>query len=111
MLFSSDFLSFAIANTPCVKNIYTNFFTNAVNSHQCIFIVAPIKAHYDTSAEAISVRIRDGRPKYIVEGSGNFVISADDSGIWALDLEIKRWKEDYREIVEILRKAHVDIWY
>ncbi|MEM0463185.1 MAG: hypothetical protein QXS00_04895 [Pyrobaculum sp.] len=92
-----------------VKNIYDNVATNTVDVGQRICIVSTT-AYYDTSVEVISVRIREGEPKYIVEGSGNFAIFADDGGIWAVDLEVKRWSGDYNEVVEALRKARVEVW-
>ncbi|AAL62761.1 MULTISPECIES: hypothetical protein [Pyrobaculum] len=93
-----------------VKNVYDNIATNAVETGQRIYIISTAAAYYDTSVEVISVRIRNGEPKYVVEGSGNFVIFADDDGIWAVDLEVKRWRGDYKKVVEALRKARVEVW-
>lgn len=92
------------------KNIYNNIATNVIDTGQRIYIIPTVTAYYDTSVEVISVRIRNGELKYVVEGSGNFVIFADDDGVWAVDLEVKKWRGDYKEVVETLKKARVEVW-
>jgi len=42
---------------------------------------------YDRQADVLSIRLRGGKPKYVVIGRGTFVIFADDGGIWQIDLE------------------------
>lgn len=44
------------------------------------------EAYYDASVDIISIRIRNGKPKHVIEGTGNFVIFADDNRIWAIDI-------------------------
>jgi len=46
---------------------------------------------YDRRADVLSIRSRDGQPKYVVTGRGTFVIFADDDGIWQIDLEAESW--------------------
>lgn len=64
-----------------------------------------VEAHYDSSVDVVSIRIRDGSAKYVIEGRGNFVIFADDNGVWCIDLEVKQWGEDYGKIAELFKKV------
>ena len=48
-------------------------------------------ATYDRRADVLSVRARDGQPKYVAVGKGTFAIFADDDGIWQIDLEAETW--------------------
>jgi len=58
---------------------------------------------YDDRADAVSIRLRDGEPRYTVVGRGSFVIYADDNGIWAIDLEVERW-DDAEVALMVLRQ-------
>ncbi len=53
--------------------------------------------YYDEGAGILSVRLRPGEYKYVVAGRGNFVVYADDGGVWAIDLEVKGWEDTYAE--------------
>jgi hypothetical protein len=55
-------------------------------------------ASYDSRADVLSVRTREGEPKYVIVGRGTFVIFADDKGIWGIDLEAEEWDGDPSEI-------------
>ncbi len=72
--------------------------------------VAPpaVKAYYDMRAEVVAVRIREGEPKYVAVGRGNFVIYGDDRGVWAVELEVKEWEGV--DAVGKLKKAGVELW-
>ena len=61
---------------------------------------------YDRRADALSVRTRDGQPKYVVVGKGNFVIFADDDGIWQIDLEAESWDANPDRVFKKM-KIHV----
>ena len=67
------------------------------------------KAYYDASVEVVSIRFRDGEVKYVIEGSGNFTIFADENGIWGVDLEVKRWAGSYREVVDAFRRIKAEV--
>ena len=62
---------------------------------------------YDIRADVLSVKARDGQPKYVVVGKGTFVIFADDDGIWQIDLEAETWDTD---VDKIFNKIKVEIW-
>jgi hypothetical protein len=64
-------------------------------------------ASYDMRADVLSVRTREGEPKYVIVGRGTFVIFADDDGIWGIDLEAESW--DDQNIEEALKKIKVEI--
>jgi len=64
-------------------------------------------ATYDRRADVLSVKARDGQPKYVVMGKGTFVIFADDDGIWQIDLEAETWDTD---VDKIFNKIKVEIW-
>ena len=49
-------------------------------------------------ADVLSLRARDGEPKYVIVGRGTFVIFADDRGIWGIDIEAEEWDDDPGEI-------------
>jgi hypothetical protein len=66
-----------------------------------------MNATYDRRADALSVRARDGHPKYVVVGKGTFVIFADDDGIWQIDLEAETWDTD---VDKIFKKIKAEIW-
>ena len=68
------------------------------------------RAYYDASVEVVSIRFRDGEAKYVIEGAGNFAILADEHGIWGVDLEVKRWVGNYREVVDVFRRIKVDVY-
>ena len=64
-------------------------------------------ATYDRRADVLSIRSRDGQPKYVVVGKGTFVIFADDDGIWQIDLEAETW--DATNPDKLLKKMKIDI--
>jgi len=66
-----------------------------------------IAVRYDRRADVLSIRLRDGDPKYVVVGRGTFVLYADEGGIWAVDLEAERWDVD---VDEVFSSAGVEIW-
>lgn len=51
-------------------------------------------ATYDRVAEVLSVKIRNGEPKYVITGSGTIVIYADERGIYAIDFEAVSWDRE-----------------
>jgi uncharacterized protein YuzE len=51
-------------------------------------------ASYDSRADVLALRTRDGEPKYVVVGRGTFVIFADDDGIWGIDIEAAEWNSN-----------------
>ena len=63
-------------------------------------------ATYDRRADVLSIRLRDGQPKYVVVGKGNFVIFADDDGIWQIDLEAESWDTNPDKL---FKKMKIDI--
>lgn len=83
------------------KNVYKDD-----NGHK--ICTSQTTAYYDSMVDIISTRIRDGEPKYILEGAGNFVIVADDCGILSVDIEVKIWNKDYNDVKESLKKAKID---
>jgi len=66
-----------------------------------------VAARHDKRADVLSIRLRDGDPKYVVVGRGTFVLYADEGGIWAVDLEAERWDVDTDEA---FTSAGVEIW-
>ena len=64
-------------------------------------------ATYDRRADILSVKTRDGQPKYVVVGRGTFVIFADDEGVWQIDLEAESWDTD---VDKILKKIKAEVW-
>jgi len=63
-------------------------------------------ATYDRRVDALSVRARDGQPKYVVVGKGTFVIFADDDGIWQIDLEAETWDTNPDRV---FKKMKIDV--
>jgi hypothetical protein len=57
-------------------------------------------ASYDVRTDVLAVRTREGEPKYVIVGRGTFVIFADDSGIWGIDLEVEEWDGDPNQILK-----------
>jgi uncharacterized protein YuzE len=53
---------------------------------------------YDSRADVLTIRMREGEPKYVVVDRGTFVIFADDAGIWGVDLEAESWDQDVDDI-------------
>ena len=64
-------------------------------------------ATYDRRADVLSVKVRDGQPKYVAVGRGTFAIFADDEGIWQIDLEAENWDTD---IDKIFKKIKAEAW-
>ena len=64
-------------------------------------------AYYDVSVEVVSIRLRDGEPKHVIEGTGNFTIFADEHGIWGIDIEVKRWLGDHEVVAKELSRSGV----
>jgi len=64
-------------------------------------------ATYDRRADVLSVKARNGEPKYVVVGRGIFVIFADDKGICGLDIEAESWDE--QNIDEKLKKMKIEV--
>ena len=60
-----------------VSNIPSNVTTNA--EQVMVPITQLVTVNYDPSVDAISIRVRPGETRYVIEGSGNFVIFADMS--------------------------------
>jgi len=60
-------------------------------------------ATYDRRADVLSIKARDGQPKYVVVGRGTFVIFADDDGIWQIDLETESWDTNPDEIFKKMK--------
>ena len=83
------------------KNVYKDYSGHKICTPQTT-------AYYDSMVDIISMRIRDGEPKYILDGAGNFVIAADDCGIFSLDIEVKIWNKDYNDVKAALKKAKID---
>jgi hypothetical protein len=71
------------------------------------FAVHRVEVIYDTRADVLSIRLRDGEPKYVLVGRGTFVVFADDRGVWAVDLEAESWDADPETA---LRQAGAEIW-
>ncbi|WP_229657641.1 hypothetical protein [Thermocladium modestius] len=92
-----------------VSNAYSNDLVSNQES-PAPSIAAAFTAHYDTSVEIVSMRLRDGEPKYVVEGSGHFAIFADENGVWGVDLEVVKWDGDYGEVINALSRAGVEVW-
>ncbi len=67
--------------------------TNAVGSVE-LPAFRRVEIRYDRRADVLSIRLRDGDPKYVVVGRGTFVLYADDGGIWAVDFEAEGWDVD-----------------
>jgi len=61
---------------------------------------------YDRRADVLSIRLRDGQPKYVAVGRGTFVIFADDGGIWGIDLEAESWDS---QDMETFKKMKIEI--
>jgi len=80
--------------------------TNAVGSVE-VPALRQIAVRYDRRADVLSIRLRDGDPKYVVVGRGTFVLYADEGGIWAVDLEAERWDVD---VDEVFSSTGVEIW-
>jgi hypothetical protein len=60
-------------------------------------------AYYDRRADVLSIAVREGEPKYVVVGRGTFVIFADDSGIWQIDLEAESWDSDVDAVFPLMK--------
>ncbi|WP_291766894.1 hypothetical protein [Caldivirga sp. UBA161] len=91
-----------------VSNAPSNVVANV--AQEAPAAVMTTTAYYDASVEVASIRIRGGEVKYVIEGNGDFAIFADDSGIWAIDLEVKRWVREYSEVVDMFRRASVRVY-
>ena len=81
--------------------------TNAVGSSEHFSAGVQINAHYDRRADALSISMRDGEPKYVVVGRGTFVVFADDEGVWSIDLEAERWDSDVDAVFPSMK---IEIW-
>jgi len=55
-------------------------------------------ATYDKRADILSIKARDGQPKYVAIGRGTFATFADNDGIWQIDLEAESWDTDVDKI-------------
>ena len=64
-----------------------------------------VRALYDPSVEVLSIRFRDGEARYVIEGVGNFAVFADEHGVWGVDIEVKKWLDNYEEATNTLKKA------
>jgi len=53
--------------------------TNAVGSVE-VPAFRRVETRYDRRADVLSIRLRDGDPKYVVVGRGTFVLYADEGG-------------------------------
>jgi len=64
-------------------------------------------ATYDRRADVLSVKARNGQPKYVVVGRGTFVIFADDDGIWQIDLEAESWDINPDETLKKIKVVEI----
>jgi len=67
-------------------------------------------ATYDRRADVLSVKARDGQPKYVAVGRGTFVIFADDDGIWQIDLEAESWDSNPDRVFKKIKIEILDIY-
>ena len=67
-------------------------------------------ATYDRRADVLSVKARDGQPKYVAVGRGTFVIFADDDGIWQIDLEAESWDANPDRVFKKIKIEILDIY-
>ncbi|WP_054850493.1 hypothetical protein [Vulcanisaeta sp. JCM 14467] len=85
-------------------------FSIATNSGPQAPTLVISRAYYDASVEVVSIRFRDSEVKYVIEGTGNFAIFADEHGIWGIDLEVKRWVNNQGEVIDVFRRIKVDVY-
>ena len=88
------------------------WFTNtrsstATNAGEETPVLVSANAYYDASVDVVSIRFRDGEPKHVIEGFGNFTIFADEHGVWGIDIEVKRWIGDHEVVVKELSRSGV----
>jgi hypothetical protein len=61
------------------------------------------QAYCNRKAGILSTAAQEGEPKHVVAGRGTFVISADENGIWPIDLEAEGWDSDVDEVLPLMR--------
>ena len=91
-----------------VRNVHREVASNAVVYEPVE--VRRVRYYYDSGVDVVSIRLRDGEPKYVIEGSGNFVIFADDLGVWSVDLEVKKWGGEHGDVVRKMKMAGFEMW-
>ncbi|MGC8584297.1 MAG: hypothetical protein ACP5MH_11330, partial [Thermoproteus sp.] len=66
-----------------------------------------VVATYDQDVDVLHVGVRQGNPKYVVAGNAEFTIFADDNGVWAVELEVKKWEGGYEDALKRMNAAWV----
>jgi len=62
-----------------------------------------IHTTYDRRVDVLSIKARDGQPKYVAIGRVTFATFADDDGIWQIDLEAESWDTNPDETLKKIK--------